>query len=166
MPRKQNNKQQEIDPLVPENFPEDIKDALNVIVGNRPKSFDEEFKPNPEAHPSFAGAAFGGTSSQKEFIKKKDPIEKGVKLTNNQIFLLDITKEKDLKKYEEILDLVFDPESGVQLAEPIKEPHYLLDPNSTDGYKALLIIKITKPVEYIKKTGTGYTVVEKKSDKT
>ena len=165
MPKKQNNKQNN-DNLNPENFPEEIKEALNVIVGNRPKSFDEEFIPNPNAHPKFSGAAFGGESSQKEFIKKKDPIEKGVKLTNNEIFLLDLTKDSDLLKYKEILNSVFDPESGVQLAEPIKEPHYLLDPNSPQGFKALLIIKTTKPVEYVKKSGTGYTVIKTKNDKT
>ena len=63
-----------------ENLPEDIKEALNVIVGNRPKSFDEEFSPKPGKEKEFDGAAFGGTSSQEEFIKKKDPQKKKIKL--------------------------------------------------------------------------------------
>lgn len=153
------------DPLASINeqdFPEDIREALTVIVGNRPKSFDEEFCANTQAAPKFNGAAFAGKSSQEEFVKKKDPIEKYIKFENNQIFLLDITHSEDLEKYQQILDSVFDPESGIQLVEPIKEPHYLIDPSAPKGFRALITIKTTKPVECYKKNGTGYTVVKKK----
>lgn len=164
MSKTTNNKktQDPVDEIDEKDFPEEIREALTVIVGNRPKSFDEEFTPNPQAAPNFKGAAFAGKSSQEEFVKKKDPIEKFVKFTNNQIFLLDITQKSDLEKYEQILDSVFDPESGVQLVEPIKEPHYLLDQSAPQGFRALITIKTTKPVECYKKSGTGYTVVKKK----
>ena len=146
-----------------ENLPEDIKEALNVIVGNRPKSFDEEFSPKPNQEKEFDGAAFGGTSSQEEFIKKKDPQKKKIKLTKNKIHLLDLAVHKDIIRYEEVMDQVFDPENDVQLVEPVKEPQYIIDPNSPTGVRALLIIKTTVPIEYIKKEGTGYTVVNKQN---
>lgn len=148
-----------------ENLPEDIKDALNVIVGNRPKSFDEEFSPKSKQEKEFDGAAFGGASSQEEFIKKKDPQKKKIKLTNNKIHLLDLAIHKDIIRYEEVMDQVFDPENDVQLVEPVKEPQYIIDPNAPTGVRALLIIKTTVPVEYIKKEGTGYTVINKQNKK-
>jgi len=137
-----------------ENLPEDIKEALNVIVGNRPKSFDEEFSPKPGKEKEFDGAAFGGTSSQEEFIKKKD-------LMN----IIWVPQKRDIIRYEEVMDQVFDPENDVQLVEPVKEPQYIIDPNSPTGVRALLIIKTTVPIEYIKKEGTGYTVVNKQNKK-
>lgn len=146
-----------------ENLPEDIKEALNVIVGNRPKSFDQEFSPSSDKEKEFSGAAFGGTSSQEEFIKKKDPQKKKIKLTKNKIHLLDISIQSDIIKYEEIMDQIFDPENDIQLVEPVKEPQYIIDPNAPSGVRALLIIKTTVPVEYIKKEGTGYTVVKKQN---
>ena len=146
-----------------ENLPEDIKEALNVIVGNRPKSFDEEFSPKPNQEKEFDGAAFGGTSSQEEFIKKKDPQKKKIKLTKNKIHLLDLAVHKDIIRYEEVMDQVFDQENDVLLVEPVKEPQYIIDPNSPTGVRALLIIKTTVPIEYIKKEGTGYTVVNKQN---
>ena len=64
-----------------------------------------------------------------------------------------------------VMDQVFDPENDVQLVEPVKEPQYIIDPNSPTGVRALLIIKTTVPIEYIKKEGTGYTVVNKQNKK-
>lgn len=143
-----------------ENLPEDIKQALNVIVGNRPDSFKEEFSvPVPE----FTGAAFAGKSSQKEFIKKKDPVEKKIKFTNNQVFVFDLTERKNKEQYEKILDEVFDPENGLILAEPIKDPVILIDPNASAGYRAIVTLKISKPEEYLKSKGAGFTVVPKAS---
>jgi hypothetical protein len=168
----QNNNTQQLEDTIhnktkelEEGLPEDIKEALNVIVGNRPKSFEEEFSPKPKQEKEFNGAAFGGSSSQEEFIKKKDPQKKKIKLTKNKIHLLDISVQKDIIKYEEIMDQIFDPENDTQLVEPVKEPQYIIDPNAPSGVRALLIIKTTVPVEYIKKEGTGYTVLNKQNKK-
>jgi hypothetical protein len=139
-------------------LPKDIQDALNVIVGNRPESFKEEFSlPQPE----FNGAAFGGKSAQQEFIKKKDPVEKKLKFTNNQVFVFDLTDRKNKEQYEKILDQVFDPENGLILAEPIKDPIILIDPNASTGYRAIVTIKTSKPEEYLVPKGTGFKVVPK-----
>lgn len=151
------------DNQIPENIeelPEDIQQALNVIVGNRPDSFKQEFSvPVPE----FDGAAFGGKSAQKEFIKKKDPVDKKVKFTNNQVFVLDLTDRKNKEQYEKILDQVFDPENGLILAEPLKDPVIMIDPNAPSGYRAIVTIKTSKPEEYLKAKGAGFTVVPKAS---
>jgi hypothetical protein len=168
-----NNNEQELKNLedsrikeLEDELPEDIKEALNVIVGNRPKSFDQEFSPAQKQEKEFNGAAFGGASSQEEFIKKKDPQKKKIKLTKNKIHLLDISTQADTIKYEEIMDQIFDPENDIQLVEPIKDPQYIIDSNSPTGVRALLVIKTTIPVEYIKKEGTGYTVMEKQNKNT
>jgi hypothetical protein len=143
-----------------EELPEDIQQALHVIVGNRPESFKQEFSP---IQPQFDGAAFGGQSSQQEFIKKKDPVEKKLKFTDNQIFVFDLTDKKNKEQYEKIMDQVFDPENGLILAEPLKDPVILIDANAAHGYRAIVTVKISRPEEYLKAKGAGFSVVPKAS---
>ena len=141
----------------------DIIEALNFVMGNRPSSFIEEFKlPDPKEVIG-EGAAMGGTSAQAEFIKKKDPVEVKTKLTKNKIYIFDLTNEPDKEKYEDILNRVFDPESGIKLAEPLKDPTVHIDEKAPLGYRAIVMVKTTKPVEYVVPKGTGYKVVEKAS---
>lgn len=147
--------------LNPEEFPDDIKQALNVIVGNRPQSFVQEFDQRFEK-PEMNGTAFGGTSAQQEFIKKKDPVEKLTRFVCNEIYVLDLTNPTDRKTYSQILDKVFDPESGVVLAEQLKDPTIMVDNHSKAGYRAILTIKTSRPEEYIKKIGKSYAVVDPK----
>lgn len=148
--------------ISPEDLPDDIKDALNVIVGNRPRSFQDEFFGTRKEVPQMDGSAFGGSSAQQEFIKKKDPIEKKIRLTENEVYVLDLTNPADRKTYTSILNLVFDPESGVELAEPLKDPTVMVDPDSKVGYRAVLTIKTCRPEEYVKKKGGSYSVVGSK----
>ena len=148
----------------PEDFPDDIKEALNVIVGNRPKSFQEEFSEGVKIEPKMTGSAFGGVSAQQEFIKKKDPIEKRIRFKSNEIYVLDLTNPIDKKTYSRILDTVFDPESGVVLAEPLKDPTILVDPDCKAGYRAIITIKTACPEEYIKKLGSSYSVTDTKKN--
>lgn len=153
--------QSEAADLNPEEFPDDIKQALNVIVGNRPQSFIEEFDRRLEK-PEMNGSAFGGTSAQQEFIKKKDPVEKVVRFAENEVYVLDLTSPADKKTYSKVLDTVFDPESGVVLAEPLKDPTIIVDPHYKMGYRAIVTIKTARPEEYLKKKGASYSVVGKK----
>lgn len=146
----------------PEEFPDDIKDALNVIVGNRPQSFVQEFDKRFDSQPAMNGTAFGGTSAQEEFIKKKDPVEKLVRFTSNEVHVLDLTNANDRKAYSAILDTVFDPESGVVLAEQLKDPTILVDSHSKVGYRAIVTIKTARPEEYLRKVGKSYSVVGNK----
>ncbi len=141
-----------------EELPEDIQQALHVIVGNRPESFKQEFSP---IQPQFDGAAFGGKSAQQEFIKKKDPVEKKVRFTDNQIFVFDLTDKKNKEQYEKIMDQVFDPENGLILAEALKDPVILIDPNAAHGYRAIVTVKVSRPEEYIKKKGPGFSILPK-----
>lgn len=163
-PKQEQKSVDPADAINPEDFPDDIKQALNVLVGNRPDSFVREFGPKgPEqATPSanMAGAGFGGSSAQDEFIKKKDPVERKVKLTKNKVYIFDLTNSEDRDKYEDIVDKVFDPANGINLAEPLKDPNIMVDENAPFGYRAIVVIRTTKPVEYLVPKGTGYRVVK------
>jgi len=149
-----------------EKMPDELADALRVMVGERPDSFKNEFRPNTSSYPKFDGAGFAGESAQEEFLKNKDPVEKKVKFLENSIFVLDLTNEAQKSKYAEVLDLIGDPESGIVLAEELKDPQILLDSNSPMGYRAIAIIKTARPKMYVKPLTSGYSVQKKsKSDK-
>jgi hypothetical protein len=143
--------------LSEEEVPEDIKEALNVILGNKPKSFSEDFIEPVKAPPPFKGAGFAGGSAQEEFVKKRDAVEKRVRFTENRIYILDLTSESDRQSYSEILDVVFNPESGIVLVEPLKDPEIMVDTNSPSGYRAIITIKTAKPNEYLKKMSSSYS---------
>jgi hypothetical protein len=131
-------------------IPDDLLESLKIISGHRPDSFREEFEPNTATYPKFNGAGFMGVSARDEFIKKKDPVEKKLKCTENKTYVLDLTKEDDNKKYSELLDKIGDPESGYVLADALKDPQIFIDPSSIAGFRAIAIIKIFKPVIYLK----------------
>lgn len=148
--------------LVNAPFPEELADSLRVITGERPESFQKEFVPNTSIYPKFEGAAFGGESSQAEFLKKKDPVDKKIRFLDNQVKVFDLMDPKQELEYNVILDKIGDPESGVILAEPLKDPQILLDPNASCGYRAIVVVKTAKPQVYLKPRGEGYKVQEKK----
>jgi hypothetical protein len=148
------------------NMPEELAESLRLITGERPTSFQKEFVPNTAIYPKFTGAAFEGESAQQEFLKKKDPVEKRVRYKDNEIHILDLTDAKQRLEYTALVDTIGDPESGVILAEDLKDPQILLDTNAPLGYRAIVVIKTTKPEIYLKKKGPGYEVQEKKRRQT
>jgi hypothetical protein len=150
------------DPIKDIEMPPDLVESLRIITGERPESFKKEFSPNTSIYPQFDGAGFMGTSAQEEFIKSKDPIEKKIRFKENKTYVLDITKPEDNVRYSEVLDLISDPESGVVLAEELKDPQVIIDANSSVGYRAIVIIKTAVPEIYIKKKSSGYTKMKKK----
>lgn len=141
-------------------LPPDIQEAIRVVSGGRPRSFEEEFQPNTEGYPQFKGAAFGGSSAQEEFIKQKDPQEIRMRYTDNKCYAIDLATPEGTAKYEEIMKDVGDPESGVIFAEPPKEPHIVLDATCERGFRAIVVLKTSKPVPYRHRIGTGYQVVD------
>jgi len=156
-----NDKKVEEEVAIP--IPEDLAESLRIIIGERPESFQEEFKPNTSVYPRFDGAAFGGESAQQEFLKAKDPVEKKVKYTNNRVKMFDLTDPAQELAYAELLDLIGDPESGFILAEAPKDPQILLDSTAPMGYRAIVVIKIAKPEIYLKHKGSGYKVQKKRT---
>jgi hypothetical protein len=143
-------------------LPNELQNSLKILIGERPDSFKEEFEPNTTGYPQFKGTGFGGeTTAQEEFIKKKDPVEQKVRYKDNKVFVFDLTDEKDSLEFSRILDEIGDPESGVVLAEEIKDPQILIDPKAKKGYRAIVSLKTTKPEKYLKKKGTGYQVAKK-----
>ena len=81
---------------------------------------------------------------------------------DNQTKVFDITDPNQQLEYAKILDLVGDPESGVVLAEILKDPQILLDSNSACGYRAIVVVKTARPEIYIKPKDSGYKVQQKK----
>ena len=139
-------------------------------MGHKPTSFVQEFtgqvdpKNKVSKDQTFTGAGFAGESAQQEFIKRKDPVEQKIKLTKNKIYVFDLTNKDDLDRYEQIIDKAFDPESGIKLAEPLKDPTVHIDEKAPLGYRAIVVVKTTKPVDYVVRKGTGYNVVKKASE--
>ena len=143
-------------------IPPDLADSLRVITGERPESFQKEFIPNTSIYPKFDGASFGGESAQAEFLKKKDPVDKKIRFLDNQTRVFDITDPNQQIAYSKILDQIGDPESGIVLAEQLKDPQILLDANSPCGYRALVVVRTARPEIYLKPKEGGYKVQQKK----
>lgn len=146
-----------------EEFPADVQEAMRVLSGGTPKSFAAEFSPNLDGYPQLKGAAFGGASAQEEFIKKKDPVEIKIRFEDNQCYVVDLTTATGQATYATVMNLIGDPESGVVLAEQPKDPQILIDNNGV--VHAMMVIKTSRPKEYIKKTGPGYEVVDSNNPK-
>jgi len=137
--------------------PDEIKDALKVIVGNRPDSFIQEFdnqSPEPQQKGLFSSISSSSLpqdeTARDRFIKKGDRVREAFKLRDNRIYVLDLTSPQDLKKYSDLMDEIFDGSDRLSLAEDIKEPKILLDPNSPVGYRAIVTLRVFRLEREIK----------------
>jgi hypothetical protein len=145
-------------------MPQDLYESLKAISGERPESFKREFVPNVEPYPGLK-EYLGRESAQEEFLKKKDPVEIKYKFVDNKTEVFDLTEPADSEKHSQLLNLISDPESGVVLAEELKEPQIMLDPTARRGYRAIVFVRTTRPVKYLKKKEAGYSVVGKEDVK-
>jgi len=146
-------------------MPKELIEALKVITGDRPESFQKEFSPNTSIYPQFNGAGFGGESIKEGFIKARDQIQERIKFTDNKVSVFDISDESQNKKYSEVLDATGDPESGIILAEEPKDPQIFMDASAPLGYRAIVVIKTARPMMYLKKKGERTIPVEKSKNK-
>jgi len=137
-------------------MPSDLLESLRVITGDRPESFKKEFEPNLDAYQHIK------SGTKHDEVLRKHESKKVSKLTNNKVYVFDLTSEDDARQYAEVLDVLGDTEkNNTFLSEPISPVNILLDASAPKGYRAITIVKTVQPVECLVRKKKIISVTEK-----